>query len=357
MPKQELRILSIDGGGTRGIIPATILHCLCQATGKYPTDLFDLFAGTSTGGILCTALMYGLPTDWIVQLYLDKSDDVFDDTWWDDVRDGFGKRIGADYSNENFKKILEKEFNNTTLGEIDQKHQRKKILMITTFHLHPEEEGKTVNFRARVYNSNFRKDKDIKLVDLVLRTTAAPTYFPIYQEHIDGGVAINHPAMSAVAFAINNNTDAAGEYGGPDGQYKGLRKTVNDLRVLSLSTGTSNRTFIDTETIGRGNWGELHWIRYLPDLLIEANMQVSEYYVRQVMPDNRYKRMEIHFDDPMAPDLIRRLVQQGKVIGLDEKRRSVLLALRDFAVDYYNAHEAELLDFLQLKKITGGGQV
>ena len=52
----SLKILSIDGGGTRGIIPATILDCIYNDFGKTPLDLFDLFAGTSTGGIICIGL-------------------------------------------------------------------------------------------------------------------------------------------------------------------------------------------------------------------------------------------------------------------------------------------------------------
>ncbi len=342
----DFRILSIDGGGTRGIIPATILHCLGESTGKHPVELFDLFAGTSTGAILCAGISYGLPTDWIRQLYLEKANEVFDDSWWDNLRDGFGKRIGADYTNRNLRKILQNQFGDATLGDIEEKNSGGKILMVATFHLHPQEGGKPVNFRAKVYNSHFRKDKDVKLVDLLLRSSAAPTYFPIYQEHIDGGVAINHPAMSAVAFAINNNTDPAGEFSYPDGRSKGLRKGVGELKVLSLSTGTSNRNYIPPKTIGRGDWGEIHWVKYLPDLLAEANVQVSEYYIRQVMPDNRYLRLDPHFDDPSAPPLIR-----NKIIHLDEKRKDILLAMQDFARDFYYKHENAILNFLgEVKK-------
>lgn len=60
----SFRILSIDGGGTRGIIPARMLDCIEQATGTPVQHQFDLFAGTSTGGLICLGLAIGLrPTD------------------------------------------------------------------------------------------------------------------------------------------------------------------------------------------------------------------------------------------------------------------------------------------------------
>ncbi|MTI21290.1 hypothetical protein E1176_09680 [Fulvivirga sp. RKSG066] len=75
-------ILSIDGSGTRGVIPATILDCIYQHTGKHPSELFSLMAGTSTGGILCTGLAYGISTADMLALYMDKAKDIFHDTGW-----------------------------------------------------------------------------------------------------------------------------------------------------------------------------------------------------------------------------------------------------------------------------------
>ncbi len=103
---QPFRILSINGGGTRGLIPATLLNGIYQATGQHPTELFDLFAGTSTGGIISIGLAYGLEPAQLVDLYLNQSEKVFHDTRLDDLRDGFGKNFGADYSNKPFNNSL-----------------------------------------------------------------------------------------------------------------------------------------------------------------------------------------------------------------------------------------------------------
>lgn len=354
------RILSIDGGGTRGVIPATILDCVYRATGKHPVELFDLFAGTSTGGIICIGLTYGIDPAVLIDLYLNKSGEVFYDTGFDDLRDGFGKNLGADYSNKSLKTNLDAIFHDATLETVHQKLSAvgpDKSLMVCSFNLNPDREGQPINFRPAVYHSNFISDKDIKLVDLALRTSAGPTYFPVHQNHIDGGVSINHPAMAAVAFAINKNKEGQGQYCYIDGTNKGLNKDLSDLKVLSLGTGTSNRNRIEASLIRKkrnGDWGNLQWIEFLPDLLTEANVQASEYYVQQVLQqggdDKQYHRIQLEFDAPEAPSIIRNEIEQGKVLGLDVKNKVLLKAMHEYAIQYYQQHEEEILSFLNVEK-------
>ena len=356
---QPYRILSIDGGGTRGVIPATLLDGIYQATGQHPTELFDLFAGTSTGGIISIGLAYGLEPAQLIDLYLNQSDKVFHDTQLDNLRDGFGKNFGADYSNKPLRKILTALFGEATLGDVNERLRQQgpdKCLMVCSFHLNPQDNDQPINFRPVIYNSSFIRDRDVKLVDLALRTSAGPTYFPIYQNHIDGGVSINHPAMAAVAFAINCNTSEKLEYCYLSGANKGLGKSLQALQVLSLGTGTSNQNRIAPEIIRRkrrGDWGNLQWIEYLPDLLTESNMQTSDYYVQQVLKtsgtENQYYRIQLLFDDSGAPEVIRAQLKRGKVLGLDVRDKRLLQAMHTFANDYFHAHETEILAFLRLK--------
>lgn len=358
---QPYRILSLDGGGTRGVIPATLLDCLYQTTGQHPTELFDLFAGTSTGGIIGIGLAYGLEPAQLVDLYLNQSDKVFHDTRLDDLRDGFGKNLGADYSTKPLQKLLHSLFGDATLGDVNERLRQQgsdKCLMVCSFHLNPEKDEQPVNFRPVIYHSNFIRDRDVKLVDLALRTSAGPTYFPIYQNHIDGGVSINHPAMAAVAFAINRNTAEKPEYCYMDGANKGLGKSLHELQVLSLGTGTSNRNRITEEVIRRkrrGNWGNLQWIKYLPDLLTESNVQTSDYYVQQVLKtsgaENQYHRVQLAFDDPRAPKAIRAELDRGKVLGLDVRNKKLLRAMHEFAKEHYYDHEDTILSFLKVREL------
>lgn len=343
----NFKILSIDGGGTRGIIPATILDLIFKEKGKHPTELFSLLTGTSTGGILCTAYAYGLETDRLVDLYLNKSADIFHDTGWDDFRDGFGKNLGADYSNKKFKKILTEVFGKATLWDIDKKlAPHEKSLMVCSFDLNPEEGGEPINFRPRIYHSNFIKDKDLSLVDLCLMTSAGPTYFPIYKNHVDGGVSLNNPSMAALSYAINSHEDGAGEYRHPDGKRKGLGLKLADLKLCSLGCGTSNRNYIAAKDIKRqndGDWGNLQWMKYLPDMLTETNMQASTYYVNQLLQKDKYLRIQPLFNSIEAPTVLR-----DKVVGFDVKDAKHLRAMHDYAKDIFVKNKDEIYDFLEI---------
>jgi uncharacterized protein len=343
-----LNILSIDGGGTRGIIPATILDCIFQDTGKHPVDIFDLLAGTSTGGILCVGYGYGIDTASMVNLYLTQSKDIFYDSGWDDLRDGFGKNTGADYSNDRFKKILTGLFKNSTLATLHGKLPAEKGIMVCSFDLNPDDNGKPINFRPRVYHSDFFKDQDVKLVDLCLMTSAGPTYFPIYNNHVDGGVSLNNPSMAAVAYAINDSDEGGKEYRHPDGKRKGLGLSLKDVKVFSLGCGTSNKNYIAEEDIrkkDRGDWGNLQWVKYLPDMLTESNMQASDYYIRQLIPDKRLRRIQFEFDAKDSPEVLK---NPKKVLGLDVKDPILLQALHDYAKSTYKKKKDDILKFLGL---------
>lgn len=344
-----IKILSIDGGGTRGIIPATVLHQLYKNTGKHPLEMFDLFAGTSTGGILQIGYAFGLSPSKMQELYLRHSRTIFADNLLDDIRDGFGKNTGADYSNKNFHELLLQTFGEATLGDIHERlGPQNKSLMVCTFKLNPEKEGRQLNFRPAVYHSNFIRDKEVRLVDLALRTSAGPTYFPIYQNHVDGGVSLNNPAMAAIAFAINNHVSEEGIYRYPGGKAKGLGRPLSEVRLLSLGCGTSNKNFIPASLIQRqdgGDWGNLQWVPYLPDMLTETNMQAADYYVNQLLSQRQYLRLQPAFDDPMAPALIR-----NKRIGIDVKKSKTLQAMKDFAEQVYRARQQQILEFLGEKR-------
>jgi len=340
----KFKILSIDGGGTRGVIPATILDCISKDLNKHPMELFDLVAGTSTGGIIGIGLAARKQPETLVDLYLTQSKEIFYDTGWDDLRDGFGKNTGADYSNDKLKKILKEQFGTLTLGDVHNDHQNKKILMVASFDLSPQDNGKAINFRPVVYNSSFLRHKNELLVDIALRTSAGPTYFPIYQQkYIDGGVAMNHPAMAAVAFAINKQQEKQDPYYRyPDGLNKGLGLDPHDIRVLSLGCGTSNKNFIAPDKVKKGDWGNLQWVKYLPDLLTESNVQVADYYVRQVIDNKDYKRIQLEFDAADAPAMLKKIV-----LGLDVKSRALLQAMHDYAKQVYVLRKQEILSFLE----------
>jgi patatin-like phospholipase/acyl hydrolase len=217
-------------------------------------------------------------------------------------------------------------------------------LMVCTFHLNPPPHRGNYNFRPIIYHSSFIKHKKEKLVDIALRTSAGPTYFPIYQNHIDGGVAMNNPAMAAVMFAINKHDGGNGEYIYPDGEFKGLNKKIEDVKILSIGCGTSNKEFVDkTRTEIGTDWGNIQWAKFLPSLLTTSNMQITEYYMEQLLHEKQYKRISFLFDSEDAPEVIR---GTKKVLKLDVKDPKLLAGMKKFALDYYDKNRDKLLKFL-----------
>lgn len=102
MPKYK--ILSLDGGGIRGLLTAILLERLEEAVPGW-LDKADLLAGTSTGGIIALGLAHGLTPRELRGLYEKRGKKIFNDSWIDDLTD-VGKVIGADYDNKNLTKEL-----------------------------------------------------------------------------------------------------------------------------------------------------------------------------------------------------------------------------------------------------------
>lgn len=347
------RILSLDGGGTRGIIQATILDCLSGDLKKHPRSMFELFAGTSTGGIIAIALAAGVSTKVIVDLYLNKAGDIFYENLLDRIQN-VDEFFQADYSSKGLEKIVKDLFKDKNLKDLHNCPNFGKLnknLMVTSFDLSPETLASgNKNYRAKLFHSEYMRDGNILLTDLCLMTSAGPTYFPIFgKKYIDGGVALNNPSMAAITFALNKNTDQRQEHLYPDGLNKGMGKEVADIWLLSLSSGTTNRNRIEEKEVGNGNWGKKQWIKYLPDLLTTTNMQTTDYFVEQIMDSKQYCRVNVLFDDDkLGGENAIRKAKKG--IGLDNKDPDVLLAMHEYAKEIYQKNKKEILKIIDTER-------
>src|SRR5438270_1958446 len=116
MADEIIRILSIDGGGIRGIIPAGLLQSIEESIGEPASTLFHLIAGTSTGGILGCGLAKGKSAREIAELYADRGGEIFHRSLWDKVTtiDGLSN---PDYDPGPLEAILGEEFGDTWLSE------------------------------------------------------------------------------------------------------------------------------------------------------------------------------------------------------------------------------------------------
>lgn len=273
-------ILSMDGGGIRGLLTAILVQRLQEAHPGFLGKI-DLFAGTSTGGILALGLAFGLPPSRIRDLYETSGRKVFVDSILDDVRD-LGKLIGADYDLGPLKEELTAQFGAATLGDL-----RNKIL-ISTFDLdnNPDNPLKVRTWKAKFFHNFPGSDTDSheRIVDVALRTSAAPTYFPIYQGYIDGGVVGTNPSVSALSQALNPDT------GG---------QKIEDIVLLSLGTGHNPRFLLQTDA----DWGLAQWAPHIVSLMLEGGAGLADYQSRQILGD-RYLRINPVLPVPIDLDRV-----------------------------------------------------
>lgn len=313
-------ILAFDGGGICGLFTARLLDRLLQA---HPTliDDADLLAGTSTGGIIALAIAAGKSPADLVGLYRDEGPDIFDDSWWDDIVD-LGNAVGADYSNKYLKKALTRQLGaTTTLKDL------KRRVLVPAFDLDDgdaqsiadatpakqkiKKEVSSRSWKPKFFHNFPGNDSDGQLlaVDIGLRTSAAPTFFPAYQGYIDGGVVSNNPSMAAVACALDPRA--------------GKAASTAEIVVLSISTG-NNPQYIGKPN---ANWGWGQWARPLIQIMISGVMGVADFQCRQIL-DERYKRLDRLFDravnmDDTREKTLKYLIDEADAL-LDENNGAVL---------------------------------
>jgi patatin-like phospholipase/acyl hydrolase len=285
-------ILTLDGGGIRGVLTASLLE---RIEAEHPGFLakIDLFAGTSTGGILALGLASGMTPTQARELYENMGASVFQRSLWREIRD-LDKLIGPDYPNEPLKADLTNHFGDMTLGDLPKK------VLVSSFDLDNQsiDPAKPRSWKPKFFQ-NFSgpgSDAAEKVVDVALRTSAAPTFFPIYQGFVDGGVVANNPSMCALAQALNPAT------GG---------QNLKDIRLLSVGTG-NNPAFLNPST---DEWGLVQWAPHLITLMLDGSGGLADYQCAQVLGRHYFRLnsllpMEISLDRVDQIPLMKQIVAQ-----------------------------------------------
>ena len=267
---EKYHILSLDGGGIRGIITAVLLEKL----NTHPDianflEGVDLIAGTSTGGIIALALAKGFSPAELVDLYQNLGPPVFNDSLWDNLKD-LGQLIGGQYSTPPLETELKKFLGeSTTLGQL-----HKKVL-ITAFdldNLRPEPDRRS--WKPKLFhNIGQENDANALAYKVAVYTTSAPTYFPSVDGYIDGGVYANNPSMCALAQS-------------QDERVFQKCPSVSDVVLLSLGTGMS-LTFIEGKNL---DWGLGQWARPLISILFDGVSGIADFQCRKLLRNN-YQRL------------------------------------------------------------------
>ena len=234
---KPFKILSIDGGGIRGILPAAVLTLLEDRylNGKPIGSYFDLITGCSTGGILALGLATGLRAERLLNLYMQHGEEVFPPLGSDflNVRSWLRWAKSArhySYDPEPLRRQLSCVFGQRSLETAAQR------LCIPSFDGFTE-----VNVFKTPHHPDYRMDWREELLTVAMATAAAPAYFPVYRDRgrffADGGVWANNPVMIGLVDALTCN-------------QIGRRQ----VHILSLGTGDSEIQITRSQITLGGFW-------------------------------------------------------------------------------------------------------
>ena len=281
--RKKFRILSIDGGGLRGIVPLTVLRQIEKESGKRIHELFDMVVGTSTGGIIVCGLLGStdgrtpdLTVDMLMNLYTSKAGEIF-------PSGNFVTRplrwawnwIGPKFSAKGLDRNLSEYFGSLRLSSLI------KPGIVTSYDIKNHE---VVMFKSRLSGE---EGLDASLKDVCRATSAAPTYLRSFKLDfggkervcVDGGVYINNPSMAAVADAI-----------------KAYGVKAEDIEVLSLGTGTHPPKLSQSE-----RYGKLRWASPISDVMMAGTSAASAYECEYIV--GRHVRVQVKIHDEKRKDM------------------------------------------------------
>jgi patatin-like phospholipase/acyl hydrolase len=281
--RKKVTILSIDGGGIRGIIPAVILNYIEEGLQKKTgdpnvvlADYFDMIAGTSTGGILtCFYLLpERKPAKEAIDIYALYGKDIF-------KKHSFNPwgLLEEKYKHKGLEAILLKTLGDTKISEV------KKRCLITAYDM---EQRKAIIFTDK--DALAGDIRNYYLRDIARATSAAPTYFEPAEINslgqatshlIDGGIYANNPTLCAWIEAYKSDFGFC------------KNPVANDLFIVSVGTGKVKKKYKYTKA---KDWGLINWALPMLDVLLSASAEVVHYQMRQLFSikgcTGKYKRLE-----------------------------------------------------------------
>jgi predicted acylesterase/phospholipase RssA len=252
-----VRVLAIDGGGIRGLIPALVLAEIERRSGRPAGQLFDLVAGTSTGAIIACALTRPdpLPAEEIAQIYVDEGPRIFDRSLLKRITSANGY-LDERYDHAGLVAALERHLGGVRLADA------QPDVLLTVYDL----EAREARFLDR--------DTTMSMVDAAHASSAAPSYFePVRTAGstlVDGGVFATNPALCAYAMAA---------------------EPVELL--VSLGTGEHTRRLPYEEV---RDWGRLEWARPILDVVFDATADAVDIQLSALIGD-AYVRLQTRLDE------------------------------------------------------------
>jgi uncharacterized protein len=274
-----LKILSIDGGGIRGVFPAHILRCISTRLEINLHEHFDMIAGTSTGAIIAAAVACEIDPDKIISLYREYGELIFarKTPWWP-RKFGTEPVVHSVYDSDSLRKVLRDIFGERKLGEI-----LKPLLLPAT-----DIGNGCVHVFKSGYSKNFMRDKDVYVRDAVAASCSAPTFFDPTKvnEYLlaDGGLWANNPSLAAVIDAKRR-----------------LKIDFSEIKILSLGTGHAKTCYgvqNDKKWGFATGWKGKEFISFIMSL----QAQSTNNYLELMLEEGQMLRLNFESDQQLPLD-------------------------------------------------------
>lgn len=321
----DFKILSLDGGGIKGLYGAALLAQIEEKTGKPIGDYFDMICGTSTGGLLALGITRGIPCKQIARFYEERGPLIF-------PYENFFKRkwrwfsqvcLGTKYDNTKLKTALKE-----LLGDYQTMKDSKHLICIPAFNI---TKGRPSVFKKPF--GHYHRDGRFTMMEVALATSAAPTYLPAVaiegDQYIDGGIFNNNPSMIAYTEAMDH---FIGE------NRKNTPEDIEYANISLLSIGLPSQPIGEKPFISTTR-SFLRWRQRLVVTAMTGADYITGYQVKKLVElgGGRYYRLE---PQPLSID-------QLKHIGMDntsvDSIRTLITYGQDQGDDYTSSkwHDIE----------------
>ncbi|MEO5910838.1 MAG: CBASS cGAMP-activated phospholipase [Pelobium sp.] len=338
LKKDKFRILSIDGGGIRGIIPAKVLAELERELKKTEPEKklyehFDLICGTSTGAILAIAIALGIPANELVKFYKIHAGVIFPKWYFKVVPSKARAFITSIYSNKELRKKLKEIYTDANDGKVPLLNDLKTNVCIPVFN---GNDGQ-INVLKTRHSEEYVRDYKLPAHEVALSSASAPVYFPPHSfsfsnEHgegeninmIDGGIFANNPSLIGLLEATEK-----------------LGCNFSDVSLLSLGTGKGKHV-IKTGWKPKDIW---YWLLPKPrllDIILDSQAQITEQYINFIKrltnnSDNTFDYLRIQHD------------MGGDTIDLNASSKKDLARLEAIGDELSKNNLINILKFLKSK--------
>ena len=326
MNKKAYRVLSLDGGGIRGLYTASVLKSLVKNFSDQPAEekdigkAFDLIVGTSTGGILAGGLAVGISIHKIVELYYKKGKNIFSNPFPPDnivkqLQWAFQSKEKSANSNQVLIQELRNIFGDKTMVQIYK--EREIALCITTVNVRDH----SPRVFQTPHHSLESKEVHHKLVDILLATSSVPVFFPIarisdvnknkvYEDFVDGGLWANSPVLVALTEAIR------------------CAEEKQNIEIISIGTcpPPTGAMVLDQASQGGGlsQWRYgIDFIELAMDSQTKANHSIADFLCSELRSVG--KEIIIHRLKQTAPPL-----SEAKFLSIDQANEKACSLLMEY---------------------------